>query len=178
MNPLGHGAPYDCSWRWPRLPDGAAAEYRVFVHDSIPVAHGRVTNLETDTVRVSSSLALKVQWQDALLPVGNAEYIFAPAEREQFIDESAADTTATLAASYALASGGFILSVPGLPMPARWLVWNMEDSVLAGDSCNRGRWFGGEICLRDCCACSSIPFWWRPRACITTNMLHHSTKFC
>ena len=115
------------------LPDGAATEYRVFVHDSIPIAHGQVANLETDTVRVSSSLALKVQWQDALLPVGNAEYIFSPAQREQFLDESSADTNATLAASYALASGGFILSVPGLPMPARWLVWNMEDSVLAGD---------------------------------------------
>jgi hypothetical protein len=115
------------------LPDGASAEYRVFVHDSTPIAHGRVANLETDTVRVSSSLGLKVRWQDALLPVGDAEYIFAPSAREQFIEESAADTTATLATSYALVSGGFILSVPGLPMPARWLVWNMEDSVLAGD---------------------------------------------
>jgi hypothetical protein len=115
------------------LPDGAAAEYGVFVQDSVPIAHGRVANNETDTVRISSSAALRVQWQDALVPIEEAPYIFGPSQREVLVDESNTDTTVALAASYALTSGGFILTTPGVPLQpfAYWQARNEHDSVVA-----------------------------------------------
>ena len=97
------------------LPDDASAEYRIFVQDTVSIAHGLVANGDTDTVRVSSNAALKVLWQDALNSIGDAPYTFRPGEGEVLIDESEADTTVDLSASYALASGGFILNTPGLP---------------------------------------------------------------
>lgn len=90
------------------LPDDASAEYRIFVQDTVSIAHGLVANGDTDTVRVSSNAALKVLWQDALISIGDAPYTFRPGEGEVLIDESEADTTVDLSASYALASGGFI----------------------------------------------------------------------
>ena len=115
------------------LPDGASAEYRVFVQDTVAIAHGRIANSESDTVRISSTAALRVRWQDALVPVGEADYIFGPGQREVLLDESDTDTTVAVAGSYALASGGFILTAPGIPLQATssWLVWSEEDSLLA-----------------------------------------------
>jgi hypothetical protein len=116
------------------LPEGGSAEYQVFVQDSVGIAHGLVANGETDTVRISSESALRVRWQDALLPVGDASYIFRPGQPEVLIPESARDTTVALANWYALASGGFILNAPGVPVQpwAFWQAWNQDDSVVAG----------------------------------------------
>jgi len=115
------------------LPDGASAEYRVFVQDTVAIAHGRIANSESDTVRISSTAALRVRWQDALVPVGEADYIFGPGQREVLLDESDTDTTVAVAGSYALASGGFILNAPGVPLQAsaRWYAWNEDDSLVA-----------------------------------------------
>jgi hypothetical protein len=122
------------------LPDGGSAEYRIFVQDTVAIAHGRVANSESDTVRISSSAALRVRWQDALLPVGEADYIFAPGEREVLIDESSRDTSAAVAGWYTLASGGFILTTPGVPlqMSAYWWARNADDIVVAGGPLRAG----------------------------------------
>ncbi|MGZ8398935.1 MAG: hypothetical protein ACXWWN_07855 [Gemmatimonadales bacterium] len=122
------------------LPDGSSAEYRVFVQDTVAIAHGMVANGETDTVLISSSAALRVHWQDALLPVGEASYIFRPGEREVLVEESDSDTTVALATWYALASGGFILNAPGVPVQpwAEWRAWNQDDSVVAAGPLRAG----------------------------------------
>lgn len=115
------------------LPEGAAAEYRILVEDTVAIAHGAVANGETDTVRISSSAPLDIRWQDARATVGDVDYVFAPAQREAGIEGSAADTTVVVLGSYALASGGFALTTPGLPVPttALWRVWIGNDSLLA-----------------------------------------------
>jgi hypothetical protein len=122
------------------LPDGGSAEYRIFVQDTVPIAHGRVGNSESDTVRISSSAALRVRWQDARVRVGEADYIFGPAQREVLVDESETDTTMVMGGSYALASGGFILNAPGVPVQtwAYWQAWNEDDSVVAGGPLRAG----------------------------------------
>jgi len=115
------------------LPEGAPAEYRILVQDTVPIAHGQVANGETDTVRVSSSSALKIRWQDARPELAGTEYVFAPAQGEVVIDAGREDTATSSLASYSLASGGFALTTPGIPAAAiaSWLVWLGADSVLA-----------------------------------------------
>ena len=115
------------------LPAGAAAEYRVFVDDTIAVAHGELAGGEIDTVRISSSAPLKLQWQNALARVGEADFVFAAAQPDVRMDQGNRDTTVTLVGSYALASGGVILNGSGVPVhsPARWFVWGRDDSLLA-----------------------------------------------
>jgi hypothetical protein len=126
------------------LPEEASAEYRIFVRDSVTIAHGLVANGEIDTVRVSSNAALKVQWRDALIPIADAPYTFRPGEGEVLIDESERDTTLELSASYTLASGGFILSTPGLPVQAPWIVRSLDGNevasgwLLPGETLRRG----------------------------------------
>jgi hypothetical protein len=114
------------------LPDGASAEYRIFVEDSVAIAHGLVANGETDTVRVGSSDAVKVRWQDARATVDQADYIFAPAEPETVIDQSDRDTSVALLGSYSLMSGGFVLTTTGIPVQslAFWRAWS-GDAVVA-----------------------------------------------
>ena len=122
------------------LPSNAAAGYRVFVQDTVPVAHGQVANTETDTVRISSSAGVRARWQDALVPVGQTDYNFAPGEREVLINESNTDTSLTVAGSYSLDSGGFILDAPGVPVQewAFWQAWNEDDSVVAAGPLKAG----------------------------------------
>jgi hypothetical protein len=117
------------------LLDGGSAEYRIFVEDTVAVAHGQVSEGETDTVRISSSEAVRVSWQDAPLTLDSATYIFAPLVRDTVIDQSDRDTTVTLPNSYQLASGGFVLTAPGIPAQAAatWQVWSNDTSVAGGN---------------------------------------------
>jgi hypothetical protein len=122
------------------LPDGGSAEYRVFVGDTVAVAHGMVANGETDTVRISSTAALRVRWQDALVPVGQADYVFAPGRREVLIEEADRDTTVSVAGAYTLGSGGFILTAPGIPAhgSASWGVWSEDVNLVASGPLRSG----------------------------------------
>lgn len=122
------------------LPGGASAEYRIFVQDTVPIAHGELANSETDTVRISSSTQVKVRWQDATATVEDVGYIFSPAEREAVVEEGDGDTTVAVPASYALASGGFALSTPGFPLEATasWWAYSAVDSLLATGSIHAG----------------------------------------
>ncbi|HEY7637260.1 MAG TPA: hypothetical protein VH763_17035 [Gemmatimonadales bacterium] len=115
------------------LPDAASAEYRIFLQDSIGIAHGDVTHGETDTVRISSSDRLKVQWQDAPATISDANYVFAPSQRESLIEAGDEDTTVSAIGEYALASGGFVLTTPGIPAEATgfWRAVGEDSSVLA-----------------------------------------------
>lgn len=144
--PFDPGRSVEIAFQVSGLPGDGSAEYRVFVRDTVPVAHGSVTNGATDTVRISSSAALRIRWQDALVPVGEADYVYAPGDREVLISESERDTAVSLAGSYSLVSGGFVLTTPGIPLDATpaWLVWIHGDSLLsfgalrAGEAVRRG----------------------------------------
>jgi hypothetical protein len=114
------------------LPDGSAAEYRIFIQDTVAIAHGEVASRETDTVRVGSSDPVTVRWLDTRVPIAEVEYVFGPAEPQTIVEAPDGDTTVALLASYALASGGFVLTTPGIPAEATasWRAWS-GDSVTA-----------------------------------------------
>jgi hypothetical protein len=123
------------------LPEDASAGYAIFLADTVAIAHGAVGSDESDTVRVRTSAAVTVRWQDARATITDAEYVFHAAEPETVIGESHADTTAIIHASYSLASGGFALATPGIPAGATgfWSVRSDDLNEIAGGQLSSGQ---------------------------------------